>query len=117
MRSFVVRVIDVLGFARPSNVANEPRAAVTGSHKTVGRVGSICVLDGPSNEPTLDDMPARATTFESSGERRGTRRQQWRNPNRDKRNAPAVLHEATEWTRAPEAGLFRHNLRKGPGFE
>ena len=30
-----------------ANVANEPCAAVTGSHKTVGRDGSICVLDGP----------------------------------------------------------------------
>jgi len=26
------------------NGANEPRAAVTGSHKTVGRIGFICVL-------------------------------------------------------------------------
>ena len=52
---------------RRSNVANEPRAAATGWHKTVGRVGSICVLDGPSNEPSRDDMPARVTTFESSG--------------------------------------------------
>ena len=26
------------------NAANEPRAAVTGSHKTVGRDGSICVM-------------------------------------------------------------------------
>ena len=26
------------------NVANEPRAAATGSHETVWRVGSICVL-------------------------------------------------------------------------
>jgi hypothetical protein len=30
-----------LAFVRPSNVANEPRAAVTGSHKTVRRHGSI----------------------------------------------------------------------------
>ena len=43
----VIHVIRALGFLRPSNVANEPRAAVTGSHKTVGRVGSICLLDGP----------------------------------------------------------------------
>ena len=28
----------------PPNVANEPRATVTGSHQTVRRVGSICVL-------------------------------------------------------------------------
>ena len=32
---------------RPYNVANEPRATVTGSHKRVRRDGSICVLDGP----------------------------------------------------------------------
>ena len=74
MRSFVVRVIDVLGFTRPSNVANEPRAAVTGSHKAVGRVGSICVLDGPSNGPSLHETPARATTFESPAKRRGATR-------------------------------------------
>ena len=30
------------------NVANEPRAMVTGSHKPVGRDGSICVLAGLS---------------------------------------------------------------------
>jgi hypothetical protein len=54
---FFVRVIRVLGFARPSNGANEPRAAVPGSHKTVGRVGSICVLDGRSNErPPVPDV-------------------------------------------------------------
>jgi hypothetical protein len=29
------------------NGANEPRAALTGSHKAVGRVGSICLLGGP----------------------------------------------------------------------
>ncbi len=33
----------------PVNVANEPRAAVTASHKTAGRVGSICVLGGHSH--------------------------------------------------------------------
>jgi hypothetical protein len=57
-------------FARPSNVANEPRAAVTGSHKTVGRVGSICVLDGPSKEPALDETLARATASEPPVKRR-----------------------------------------------
>ena len=79
MCSFVVRVIDVLGFARPSNVANEPRAAVTESHKTAGRVGSICVLDGPSNEPSLDDCPReprRLNDPESGAERR----QPWAKP-------------------------------------
>jgi hypothetical protein len=45
-------------FTRPSNVANEPRAAVTGSYKTVGRVGSICVLDGPANEPSTPKRPS-----------------------------------------------------------
>ena len=44
----------------PANVANEPRAAVTGSHKTVGRVGSICMLAGLSNEPVPDHTLARA---------------------------------------------------------
>ena len=42
-----------------SNGANEPRAAVTGSHKSVGRDGSICVLDGPSKEPAPDETLAR----------------------------------------------------------
>ena len=46
-----------LGFACPYNAANEPHAAVTGSHKTVGRVGSICLLDGRSNEPSKPRRP------------------------------------------------------------
>ncbi len=48
----------------PYNVANEPRAAATGSHRTVGRVGSICVLDGPANEPSTTKTTENATTLE-----------------------------------------------------
>ena len=52
---------DLMSFVLcPYNVANEPRAALPGSHKTVGRVGSICVLDGRSNEPSSDATFARA---------------------------------------------------------
>ncbi len=48
---------------RSPNVANEPRAAVTGSHKTVGRVGSICGLGVPvvsilGRDLEICEMPA-----------------------------------------------------------
>ena len=59
-----VQHLGVLDNRSHINVANEPRASVTGSHKTVGRDGSICVLDGRSNERSLDETLARATRFE-----------------------------------------------------
>ena len=54
----------------PPNVANEPRAAVTGSHKTVGRAGSICVLDGRSNERSPERTPQKSRTFDQPAKRR-----------------------------------------------
>ena len=45
------------------NVANEPRAAVTGSHRTVGRVGSICALGSASATGICAGKLAGSTFF------------------------------------------------------
>ena len=50
--------------ARPSNAANEPRAVATSSHGTIGRDGSIRVLDGRSTGRSPVETLGRARTFE-----------------------------------------------------
>jgi len=60
--------------------------------QTVGRVGSICVLGGPSNEPSTPRRPRerRRANAPPSG---AWWRQRWQDPNGDSWNAPAVLRE------------------------
>lgn len=57
-------IVPVMRWFLPSRrtVANEPRATVTGSQKTIGRVGSICVLDRVSDCVS----PEGNTTIESA---------------------------------------------------
>jgi hypothetical protein len=52
----------------------EPRAAATGSHKTAGRVGSICLLDGRSSEFPAIQRGASAPAADSPAKRRATGR-------------------------------------------
>ncbi len=73
-----------------ANGANEPRAAVTGPHKTVGRVGSICVLARaliPAHDPVVEGVRIRGERLNVAGHCAvdGTERPE---PSRNLRMAP-----------------------------
>jgi hypothetical protein len=53
-----------------ANVPNEPRAAVTGSHKPVGRVASIWRLDSPSTLVVTANRSCVLEPWDHSQERR-----------------------------------------------
>ena len=108
---FFVPMIRVLSFVRPSNVANEPRAAVTGSHKIVRRVGSICVLDGP-----FERAVAHADVRESHGVRMTRQAARGDTSGGEARHAARGTRQpfAANGPRDPSLGMSPHN---GPAKE